>query len=248
MRDDIVIEVQTVNDSPFKGSLTFTEAMDGVFATCLGLDKKLVHGVRFGFSTYPVMKFKLKEQIDVDRELQHMEYFEFERRYTVKGVEKMDILNCKIRGIRTGNANINPEDPDPNIRWVKIEWVDYALEETEILDWLNHFGKQAGQLTEDVHPNSDSDADPVGNGTYSIKMQLRRDIPQLIPMWGKRVRIYHRGVQKLCSNCTPKTKLQIRKSGLDKIRPELHGEVPRDPKRAVWKVVESDQRRIRQNN
>ena len=80
MRDDIVIEVQTVNDRPFKGSLTLKEAMDGVFATCLGLDKKLVHGVRFAFSTYPVIKFKLKQQIDVDRELQHVEFFEYERR------------------------------------------------------------------------------------------------------------------------------------------------------------------------
>ena len=92
MRDDIIVEVQTVNDRPFKGSLTFTEAMNGVFETCLGLDKKLVHGVRFAFSTYPVIKYKLKEQIDVDRQLQHVEYFDFMRRYTVKGVERSDRL------------------------------------------------------------------------------------------------------------------------------------------------------------
>ena len=201
MRDDIVIEVQTVNDRPFKGSLTLKEAMDGVFATCLGLDKKLVHGVRFAFSTYPVIKFKLKQQIDVDRELQHVEFFEYERRYTIKGVERRDILNCKVRGLRTLTSTNNPEDTDPNIRWVKLEWLDYGLEETQILDWLNHFGEQAGELTEDIHPNSDSDADPLGNGTFSIKMRLNRDIPQLLPMWGKRVRIYHRGIQKLCSNC-----------------------------------------------
>ena len=111
MRDDIVIEVQTVNDRPFKGSLTLKEAMDGVFATCLGLDKKLVHGVRFAFSTYPVIKFKLKQQIDVDRELQHVEFFEYERRYTIKGVERRDILNCKVRGLRTVNSTNNPKTP-----------------------------------------------------------------------------------------------------------------------------------------
>ena len=55
-------------------------------------------------------------------------------------------------------------------------------------------------MTKEIHPNSDSDADPVGNGTFSIKMRLNRDIPQLLPMWGKCVRVYHRGVQKLCSN------------------------------------------------
>ena len=125
MRDDIVIEVQTINEKLFKGSLTFMEAMNGIFATCLGLDKKLVHGVRFAFSTYPVVKFKLKQQIDVDKELQHVEYFKFERHYTVKGEERRDIFNCKIRGIRRGNQTIDPSDPDPNIRWVKFEWLDY---------------------------------------------------------------------------------------------------------------------------
>ena len=78
----------------------------------------------------------------------------------------------------------------------ELEWLDYGLEKTAILDWLNHFGEQAGELTEEIHPNSDSDADPVRNGTFSTNMRLNRDIPQLLPMWGKRVRIYHRGVQK----------------------------------------------------
>ena len=205
MRNDIAVEIQTVNDRPFKGSLTFTEAKDSIFSTCMGLDINLIHGIRFAFSTYPMVKFKLKEQIDVDRNLQHMEYFNFERHYTLNGVEKIDILGCKIRGLRTGNqaagGQVNETDPDPNVRWVKIEWVDYAIEEKRILDWLDYFGEQAGQLSEDIHPNSDSDADLIGNGTFSIKMRLKRDIPQLLPMWGKRIRIYHRGVQKLCSNC-----------------------------------------------
>ena len=77
MREDIVVEVQTVNDRPFKGSLTFTEAKDGVYGQCLGLDIKMLHGIRFAFSTYPVVKFKLKEQININRNLQHMEYFNF---------------------------------------------------------------------------------------------------------------------------------------------------------------------------
>jgi hypothetical protein len=204
MRDDIIVEIQTVNERPFKGSVTFTEAKE-ILSTCMGIEIRLVHGIRFAFSTYPVVKYKLKEQIDVDRNLQHVEYFNFERRYTQNGVEKSDILGCKIRGLRAGNqaagGQVNETDPDPNVRWVKIEWVDYAIEEKRILDWLDYFGEQAGQLSEDIHPNSDSDADLIGNGTFSIKMRLKRDIPQLLPMWGKRIRIYHRGVQKLCSNC-----------------------------------------------
>ena len=53
---------------------------------CLGLDIALIHGIRFAFSTYPVVKYKLKEQTDVDK-LHHIEYFNFERKYNVKGEE-----------------------------------------------------------------------------------------------------------------------------------------------------------------
>ena len=92
--------------------------MECLFGTCLGLDIKLIHGIRFSFSPYPVMKFKLKEQIDIDGLLQHMKFINFERHYTVKGIERSDILGCKSRALRTetGNVNNDEADPDPNIR------------------------------------------------------------------------------------------------------------------------------------
>ena len=77
MRDDLVIEIQTVNGEKFKGSVNVKEAKDEIFKGKLGLDVKLLHGIRFGFSTYPVVKFKLKEQIDVDA-LAYCEHFEFQ--------------------------------------------------------------------------------------------------------------------------------------------------------------------------
>ena len=95
MRDDIVIEVQTVNGSTFKGSITLEEARDSIYKGQLGLDIKLLHGIRFGFSTFPVVKFKLKEQIDVDA-LGHREYFEYKRYYTYQGENRFDTLGCKI--------------------------------------------------------------------------------------------------------------------------------------------------------
>ena len=38
-------------------------------------------------------------------------------------------------------------------------------------------------------------------GTYSVSIKLNRKIPQLLPIMGKRVRIYYPGIQKLCPNC-----------------------------------------------
>ena len=82
-----------------------------------------------------------------------------------------------------------------------MEGAEYGLEENQILAWLNLYGAPAGELTEDIHPDSDSEEDQVRTGTYSIKMRLKTDIPQLLPMWGKRICVYHRGIQKLCTHC-----------------------------------------------
>ena len=202
MRDEITIEIQTINGNPFRGTLTFHEALEGIFLRCLELDRCLLHGIRFRFSKCPIIKYKLKEQINID-DLQRVEFFEFYRNYTVKGEQRHDTFGCKINGIRssTYHETIAESDPDPNIRWVKVEWAEYAVQEKQILEWLDMYGEQASELSEDIHPNSDSDADPVGNGTFSIKMRLKKEIPQLLPMWGKRIRIYYRGVTKLCANC-----------------------------------------------
>jgi hypothetical protein len=42
---------------------------------------------------------------------------------------------------------------------------------------------------------------PLGNGIYSVRMKIARDMPQFIPMHGKRVRLYYRGIVKRCTNC-----------------------------------------------
>ena len=245
MRDDLVVEIQTVNGEKFKGSINVKEAKDDIFKGKLGLDVKLLHGIRFGFSTYPVVKFKLKQQIDVDA-LAYCEHFELQRPYTFNGEQKFDTLGCKIRGIRTTANEFMEADSDPNVRWVKIEWVDYGLDEDQILAWMDLFSERAGELTEDIHPHSDSEPDILCSGTYSIKMRLKKDIPQLLPMWGKRIRVYHRGLQKLYTNCygahtrrncrsekVPWTQYVLRFM-------EKHPEIPSDLYGRWWKVINDE--------
>ena len=43
-----------------------------------------------------------------------------------------------------------------------------------------------------THPDSDPN-DPVGNGTYVVKMKLRKPIPQFLPISGKKLRIKNNG-------------------------------------------------------
>ena len=242
MRDDITVEILNINGKPFKGQLTFSEAKDGIFVECLDLNIKLIHGIRFRFNTFPTIKFKLKEQINVD-ELFHREYFEFKRHYKMKGEWVTDVFECKIAGIRSNTGDQTQPDSDPNVRWVKIEWTDYAIEEELILDWLKQYGEPVGELSEELHQNSDSDADPIGNGTLSIKMRLSKDIPQLIPMWGKRIRVYYRGVQKLCSNCFgPHPRKNCRSERVSWVSyclrfMENHKDIPQEMYGKWWKVV-----------
>lgn len=48
-------------------------------------------------------------------------------------------------------------------------------------------------------------------GTFSVKMKLHKDIPQFLPMHGKKIRIYYRNMTKLCTNCFGKhTRKQFR--------------------------------------
>ena len=200
-RDNIVIEIRQVNGEPFKGSLHYKEAKFGIWKDCLGMDPTLIHGLTFAFSDYPIIKYKLKNQINIDG-LRNVEFFEFNRAYKVNGMNRNDVLSCKIKGIRSNySEETSPTETDPDVRWVKIEWCDYAFEEHEILVWLEQFGQPIGHITEEIYPDSDSDGDPTGNGTFTVKMKLHTPIPQLLPMWGKRIRIYYRGIQKLCPRC-----------------------------------------------
>ena len=60
------------------------------------------------------------------------------------------------------------------------------------------------ELSEDTHEeldDSSNDLPPVGNGIYSVRMKLERDMPQLIPMHGKRICLYYRCIIKRCTNC-----------------------------------------------
>ena len=40
-----------------------------------------------------------------------------------------------------------------------------------------------------------------GSGILKAKMQINNEIPQYLPMYGQKVRLYYRGIQKTCTNC-----------------------------------------------
>ena len=196
-RDDFAIEFQQLNGRPFKGTITVREARDVIFKEILGFNPKLLHSIRPVFGGVVTIRFKLKEQIFLDS-LAAVEYFELERRVSSS---RTDVISCRIMGIRGLQAAPNYDGTANDVRWVKIENCEYAIEGDDILDWLRLYGEPLSLCGEDVLPDSDSDAGPLGNGTYSVKMKLTKDIPQFLPMHGRKIRIYFKNMNKLCTNC-----------------------------------------------
>jgi hypothetical protein len=202
-RDEVVIEIKTLNDQPFKGTITPKEARRTIFEEILGFKQEDLIGFYFAYSGCPIVTFKLKEQFNIDS-LESFQEFKLERKFKVQNEEKTAILQCKIRGIRTNQNSRTDNYQDEGFRWVKVEGCEYRLEEKQIVDWLSHFGEVKSEISEDTHEGSDDSGDdlpPVGNGIYSVQMKLTRDMPQLIPMHGKRIRLYYRGIIKRCTNC-----------------------------------------------
>jgi hypothetical protein len=54
---------------------------------------------------------------------------------------------------------------------------------------------------EDCFNDKQDTAGTNRTGSYSIKMKLDLDISQMLPISGRKIKIYYGGIQKLCTNC-----------------------------------------------
>ena len=77
-RDEIVVDILTMNEKDFIGTLTSTEIQKTIFEDVLGFKQDDLAGVQIGFNRVRTVTFKLKQQFDVD-ELFEWESFDFER-------------------------------------------------------------------------------------------------------------------------------------------------------------------------
>ena len=88
---------------------------------------------------------------------------------------------------------------------IKVKNCDWGLKEEEIIEWLEKYGSVVVPLTEDVYDTEESDdgntVDEFGTGDYWLTMELETQIPQFLPMFGKKIEIYYRGMEQLCLKC-----------------------------------------------
>ena len=144
----------------------------------------------------------LKTAINID-DLAPFQDFSYDRKYKKQdGTEVVDTIRGKLKGVRTvTGSDATPSYSDEWTRIVKVEGCDYRVSKEMILQWLGLYGEVLSDLVEDVFDDSeDSEADNT-TGIYSVKMKMRCNIPQLLPIHGRRIKIYYRNINKLCTAC-----------------------------------------------
>ena len=210
MRQEIEIALESLNGEPFRGSLTRQEVKFQIYRECLGFtDFSNFDGVRFGHKGCPIVIIKFIEAINVD-ELFAVQFFDFRRKSSIQGRSHVDIIKCKIRGIRPpgGPSNTTPSlsqsEIDDGVRTIKIDGCDYRIPEETLVEFLSFFGTIVSEIMEDTFDDGIVTQNSGGNnrtGIYSVTIRLGRDIPQILPIMGRRIKVHYRGIQKLCPNC-----------------------------------------------
>ena len=212
MRQEIEIAFVAINEEVFRGSITLQEAKHIIYKDCLGFkDFTNFDGARVGYKGGPIVIFKLKQAINVD-ELMPFQHFDFRRKTSRQGRTHVDVISCTIRGLRNpdyaerhADSGQSRQESDEGIREIKIEGCDYRIPENALLKVLSHYGDILSEVMEDLFDDGgEQHLDSNGtnrSGVYSVKIKLKKDIPQMVPIHGKRIKIYYKGIQKLCTNC-----------------------------------------------
>jgi hypothetical protein len=203
-RESFVVDVLEIDGQKFMGSLTRKEMSSCIYTKALGLRPENLHGFVPGYRGHPTIKYRLKDKINIDLDLQGKSAFTFERTEKVGSEMLIHTLKCEIAGIRelADVSEGNRETRKSRYTWIKVEGAEYELPKDEIVAWLGKFGNPVTELTEDKErDSSDSDENEYFNGIYSIKMDLQMKPPQFLPISGKKIRIYYKGIEKRCVKC-----------------------------------------------
>lgn len=211
VRNNFLVDILKLNGEDFKGTIRHLDAIKLIFVGALGFPPQEFAGAVPGYRGNPTVLFKTKTCFNIDERFATLVNFSFIKRIPGREGETVNTFDCSIRGVRIED----PEDGEngPRYRrtaytWVKVEGADYQLEPHIIKKWLLEYGTIMSDLTEDkvdLELSSDEEELYQGveltTGTYSVKMLLFDQIPQFLPIGGKKIRIYYRGIQKQCTKC-----------------------------------------------
>jgi len=208
IRNNFTVDVMKRNGQDFKGTLKRAEAFLSIFIGALGFPKEEFDGAILGFKGNPTVMFKTKSKFNIDERFAGLATFNYSKNVkTETGEVQTHTYECSIRGVRVpgeGAARANSR-----YTWVKIEGAEYQVPPAMIKKWLLQYGDLMTDLSEELEElevSSDEEKElytgtEMPTGVYSVQMLIKKPIPQFLPMDGKRIKVYHRGIKRICQNC-----------------------------------------------
>ena len=210
--DRIVITPTHFNNKPFKGFVTEKEAE--IISKAIGLKESENH---HGTSFYRNEKDELFITYRLKHTMSHEEilssinkYFWFDKVSKVGNLDKIsgqvvhpqmgedmdrhqeEVDDDRTKGARSGNLDDTKD--------VRIDGCNYEISEHELRKWIELYGEIKSDIDEIAQPG-ESEEEAVGTGSYTIKVKLKRSIPNILPIGGLRVKFTYNGVKKQCKNC-----------------------------------------------
>ena len=221
LRDQITVDVETIDDQPMKDHLTQKERLK--IYERIGLSSSIYNGVSQGWSGHPNYTYRLKEHVDVS-DFKSPEITIHRLKKFLDGTKVKQVIRCRIRGILDDPKQHERIESayDPNVKWIKFERTQYKLTGNQIKKWMEQFGEILTELEEEtekienIEDETDTeDEDFVnlsedfkatlpeveGTGTFKAKIKFNRKPPQYIPAFGQKVRLYYQGIEKTCTGC-----------------------------------------------
>jgi len=210
LRNHFTVDILRMNGEDFKGRISPVVALKLIFVQTLGFAPTELAGIIPGFKGNPTLLFKTKASFNIDEKFKGKSNFSFIRRIEQEDGEFTQTYDCLIRGVRVEGSTTHQR-----YTWVKVEGAEYQVEPETIRKWLLNYGTLMTELTEDkVDFDVSSDEEELYQGVelktgiYSIQMEIKNPIPQFLPVDGKRIKIYHKGIKKWCTNCFKATHLR----------------------------------------
>ena len=201
--DRIVVSPTHFNNRKFSGYLTLEDSE--VIRKAIGLETEVFHGTSFDRSDSGELSitFRLKTLMSEEKIKNNLNsHFWFEK-WSKEGTLNK-IKGCVIYPMPNEGDRLEYKEKMAcrNITEIKIEGSNYELKESHITNWLHLYGAVESNLEEEaVVLGNDDEAVLIGTGSYLVKVNLKHRIPNVIPMQGKKIRIWYSGVKIQCRTC-----------------------------------------------
>lgn len=180
------VEIHRLNEKPFSGRLS-REDLAEVWSEGLMCSTSNL----FGFASILIpnralrVNYKLKEPIQLS-DFRNRPDFVWEK----SSAGKTDFFEGRILGY-----NLLEEAKIGDPVTVCVCRTGHELSDSQIKRWLDHYGQVQGEFQYQVDKRGFAIDD------LEVEVVLRSHIPEFLPMFGKKIRIYYVGMKKQCNNC-----------------------------------------------